>query len=52
LVPKYSGVSSLEVLRPFIFLIRFFNQMLHPFIFLIRFFDRINPFFSLYKLSF
>jgi hypothetical protein len=52
LVPKYSGVSSLEVLRPSIFLIRFFNQMLHPFIFLIRFSDWISLFFSVYKLAF
>ncbi len=50
LVPKYSGVSSLEMLRPFILLIQFFNRMLHPFIFLIYFSDRIKPFFSVCKL--
>ncbi len=52
LAPKYSGVSSLEVLCPSIFLIRFFNRMLHPFIFLIRFSDRIKPLSSVYKLAF
>jgi hypothetical protein len=31
LAPKYSGVFSLEVLCPSIFLIRFSNQMLLPF---------------------
>ncbi len=52
LAPKYSGVSSLEVLRPFIFLIRFSNWLLCPFIFLIWFSDRIRLFFSVYKLPF
>ncbi len=52
LVPKYSGASSLEVLCPSIFLIRFFNQMLRPFIFLIRFSDRIILLCSVYKLAF
>ncbi len=52
LVPKYLGVSSLEVLCPSIFLIQFFNQMLHPFIFLIRFSDWIQPLFPVYKLAF
>jgi hypothetical protein len=49
LAPKYSGVSSLEVLCPFLFWIRFFNRMLYPLIFLIHFSDRIKPFFSVYK---
>jgi hypothetical protein len=52
LAPKYLGVSSLEVLRPFLFLIQLFNQMLHPLIFLIRFSDRIKPYFPVYKLAF
>ncbi len=52
LVPKYSGVSSLEVLRPPFFLIRFFNRMLHPFIFLIRFSNQISLLFSVHKLAF
>jgi hypothetical protein len=38
LAPKYSGASSLEVLRPFIFLIQFSDQ--------------ISLFFSVYKLPF
>jgi hypothetical protein len=52
LAPKYSGASSLEVLCPFIFLIRFSNRMLRPLIFLIRFSDQIILFFSVYKLLF
>jgi hypothetical protein len=52
LAPKYLGVSSLEVLRPFSFWIRLFNRMLHPLIFLIRFSDRIKPYFPVYKLAF
>jgi len=52
LTPKYSGVSSLEVLHPSKFLIRLFNQMLCPFIFLIRFSDPISLYFSVYKLAF
>ena len=52
LAQKYYEVSSLEVLRPPLFLIRFFNRMLHPLIFLIRFSDRIKPSFSVYKLAF
>ncbi len=52
LAPKYSRVSSPEVLHPFIFSIRFFNWMLHPLTFLIRFSDQIKPLFSVYKLSF
>jgi hypothetical protein len=51
LVPKYSGVSSLEGLHPSKFLIWLFNQMLCPFIFLIRFSDRISLYFSVYKLA-
>ncbi len=66
LAPKYSGVSSLEVLhpskfwiwlfnwmlRPSKFWIWLFNWMLRPFIFLIRFSDRISLKFSVYKLAF
>ncbi len=52
LAPKYSGATSLEVLRPFTFLIRFSNRMLRPFIFSIRFSDWISLFFPVYKLLF
>ena len=52
LAPKYSLVSSLEVLCLSIFLIRFFNRTLHPFIFLICFSDQISLLFSVYKLAF
>ncbi len=52
LAPKYSGVSSLEVLHPSIFLIRLSNRMLRPFIFLICFSDRISLLFYIYKLAF
>jgi hypothetical protein len=52
LVPKYSGVSSLEGLHPSKFLIRLFKRMLRLFIFLICFSDQISLYFSVYKLAF
>ncbi len=52
LAPKYSGVSSLEVIHPLIFLIRVSNRMLCHFIFLIHFSDQISLLFFVYKLAF
>jgi hypothetical protein len=52
LAPKYSGVSSLEVLRPFYILDLVLQSDAPPPHILIRFSDRIKPSFSVYKLSF